>query len=270
MSKLLFTIGDVAELVGITAKTIRHYHKIGLLPEPIRDSNNYRMYNMAQLETLQHIMRLKQFGLSLKQIKVILDSDQPDAVAKLVLKQHEQRLQRDIQAMQSQLSDIQLYLVNDEPFDEPRTTPTTSAITILSDTVRRQSTGLSDALVALEADALRLVDNYEWSDGYEAFWHYASDFVVDYTRNRERIIIFWLERYFALRDMEIDDLQGQAWINEIEHSQARLMLARAFSPPPSPIFSQKDQERLVQMVPMLLFEQASPLQKVFLQKLLAG
>jgi len=37
-------IGEVAKLLGITPKTIRHYHKVGLLTEPQRTESGYRLY----------------------------------------------------------------------------------------------------------------------------------------------------------------------------------------------------------------------------------
>lgn len=37
-------IGEFAELVGVTTRTVRHYHHIGLLPEPDRSANGYRIY----------------------------------------------------------------------------------------------------------------------------------------------------------------------------------------------------------------------------------
>jgi len=39
-------IGELAELAGVTTRTIRHYHRIGLVPEPQRAGNGYRCYRM--------------------------------------------------------------------------------------------------------------------------------------------------------------------------------------------------------------------------------
>ncbi|NOK60212.1 MAG: hypothetical protein GFH27_549281n395 [Chloroflexi bacterium AL-W] len=66
------TIGMVARMLGITTKTIRHYHKIGLLGEAARDTNGYRCYTAADLVRLQRIKRLQTIGLSLTQIKAVL------------------------------------------------------------------------------------------------------------------------------------------------------------------------------------------------------
>ena len=66
-------IGQVANLLGITPKTIRHYHKLGLLPEAKRADNGYRIYSVQSLYRINLIKSLKQIGLSLKDIKAIID-----------------------------------------------------------------------------------------------------------------------------------------------------------------------------------------------------
>ncbi|WP_369028458.1 MerR family DNA-binding transcriptional regulator, partial [Nocardia farcinica] len=38
------TIGQAAAFVGVTVKTVRHYHKLGLVAEPGRDSSGFRRY----------------------------------------------------------------------------------------------------------------------------------------------------------------------------------------------------------------------------------
>ena len=40
----MITIGQLARYAGVTIKAVRHYHKVGLLPEPERDHSGYRRY----------------------------------------------------------------------------------------------------------------------------------------------------------------------------------------------------------------------------------
>lgn len=70
-------IGEVARLVGVSTKTIRYYHEIGLLAEPERTASGYRLYNAQHLLRLQRIRRLRALGLSLERIREILARD-PD------------------------------------------------------------------------------------------------------------------------------------------------------------------------------------------------
>ena len=65
-------IGEIAQLLGVTPKAIRHYQKVGLLAEPERSEAGYRLYGAQNRLRLQRIRRLQALGLSLKQIKVVL------------------------------------------------------------------------------------------------------------------------------------------------------------------------------------------------------
>jgi|GEM_PF-2238000 len=82
-------IGDIAHLLGITPKTIRHYHVLGLLAEPPRGDNGYRLYTIQDLRQLELVRRLSAIGLSLKQIKFIVESDEPDRLLRHVLGEHD-------------------------------------------------------------------------------------------------------------------------------------------------------------------------------------
>ena len=58
----------LAELAGTTIRAVRHYHELGLLPEPHRTSNGYKQYEVTHLVRLMRIRRLTGLGLSLDQI----------------------------------------------------------------------------------------------------------------------------------------------------------------------------------------------------------
>ena len=80
----LLQIGEVARLVGVSTKTIRYYHEIGLLAEPERTASGYRLYNAQHLLHLQRIRRLRALGLSLERIRAILgNSSQEEAKSTL-------------------------------------------------------------------------------------------------------------------------------------------------------------------------------------------
>ena len=46
---------DVAKLAGVTVRTLRHYHQLGLLPEPPRQANGYRDYSPADVARVLRI-----------------------------------------------------------------------------------------------------------------------------------------------------------------------------------------------------------------------
>lgn len=66
-------IGGLARQTGLTTRAIRHYEALGLLPGPKRTEAGYRVYDEADAERLRFIQGAKALGLSLDEIKEILD-----------------------------------------------------------------------------------------------------------------------------------------------------------------------------------------------------
>ena len=62
-------IGELASLVGISTRALRHYHRIGLLPEPARKANGYREYSLRDAVGLARVRRLTELGLSLDEVR---------------------------------------------------------------------------------------------------------------------------------------------------------------------------------------------------------
>ncbi|MFD5893826.1 MULTISPECIES: MerR family transcriptional regulator [unclassified Streptomyces] len=68
-------IGEIAALVGVTSRAVRHYHHLGLLPEPERRANGYRVYTVRDAVLLARIRRLSELGLSLDEVRDVLADD---------------------------------------------------------------------------------------------------------------------------------------------------------------------------------------------------
>jgi DNA-binding transcriptional MerR regulator len=70
-------IGEVAELVGTTTRTIRYYEEIGLLPGAAdREQGKHRCYTQADVERVREIVRLRDLlGLSLDQLSRLLEAE---------------------------------------------------------------------------------------------------------------------------------------------------------------------------------------------------
>ncbi|GAB2585696.1 MerR family transcriptional regulator [Paractinoplanes abujensis] len=66
---------EIARTAGVSARTLRHYHQIGVLPEPPRRSNGYREYTVGDLVLLLRIRRLAELGIPLEEIPPLLASD---------------------------------------------------------------------------------------------------------------------------------------------------------------------------------------------------
>ena len=67
------TIGQLARELQLNPRTIRYYEQVGLLPRPQRSESGYRLYAGDEKERLQLIRRAKLLGLSLAEIKEIVD-----------------------------------------------------------------------------------------------------------------------------------------------------------------------------------------------------
>jgi DNA-binding transcriptional MerR regulator len=77
MTAQTLRIGDLARLAGTTARTIRYYEEIGLLPDAAaRMAGSHRLYDDADLERLREVMRLKSLlGVSLDELKELIEAE---------------------------------------------------------------------------------------------------------------------------------------------------------------------------------------------------
>src|SRR5215217_3298864 len=71
----MLTIGQLASYAGVTIRAVRHYHRIGLLPEPERDTSGYRTYDAAAVVRLIRIRTLAEAGVPLARVRELLDAD---------------------------------------------------------------------------------------------------------------------------------------------------------------------------------------------------
>jgi len=71
----MLTIGQLAAYAGVTVRTVRHYHQIGLLPEPERDASGYRRYGASAAVALIKIRTVADAGVPLSQIGLMLQAD---------------------------------------------------------------------------------------------------------------------------------------------------------------------------------------------------
>ncbi|WP_430782074.1 MerR family transcriptional regulator [Actinoplanes sp. G11-F43] len=76
----MLTIGQLASYTGVTVRTVRHYHQVGLLPEPERDASGYRRYGATAVVALLKIRTLADAGVPLSEIDGLLHAG-PDAFA---------------------------------------------------------------------------------------------------------------------------------------------------------------------------------------------
>lgn len=98
-------IGELADAVDVTAKTIRYYESIGLLPEPARTPSGYRDYDAAAGERLRFIRDAQATGLTLAEIQSVLELKDAGANScahtRSLLERHLEELDGQIERLQS-------------------------------------------------------------------------------------------------------------------------------------------------------------------------
>lgn len=98
-------ISFVAERSGVSAKTIRYYESIGLIPSADRRTNGYRAYDAADVHTLQFIRRAHNLGFSVDEIRNLLDLWQDGKPAGIKVKapatRHLRELDQKIEELES-------------------------------------------------------------------------------------------------------------------------------------------------------------------------
>ncbi|MEO8153278.1 MAG: Cu(I)-responsive transcriptional regulator [Rhizobacter sp.] len=98
-------IGEAATQSAVSAKMIRHYESLGLLPKVPRTGAGYRMYDEASVHTLRFIRRARDLGFGIKEIDALLglwhNRRRASADVKRIAKAHAVDLQRRIDEMQA-------------------------------------------------------------------------------------------------------------------------------------------------------------------------
>lgn len=103
-----YTVGRVAQIAGVTVRTLHHYDEIGLLAPGARTSAGYRRYDDVDLERLQQILLYRELGFTLEEIAAILDD--PDTEAREHLRRQHRLLRERIARLQEMVSAVELVL----------------------------------------------------------------------------------------------------------------------------------------------------------------
>ena len=92
-------IGDVADLSGLPAKTIRYYEDIGLV-ESLRSANGYRSFRQSDVHKLAFLGRARALGFTIEDcrslLKLYADTDRASAEVKQIAEEHLDRIDRKI------------------------------------------------------------------------------------------------------------------------------------------------------------------------------
>jgi len=110
---MTMNIGEAAQASGVSAKMIRHYEDIGLVPKAARTDAGYRIYGERDVHLLRFIRQGRVLGFSMKQIGDLmglwLDQSRPSRKVKQLANDHIAELDvkiRELQAMKSTLQQL--------------------------------------------------------------------------------------------------------------------------------------------------------------------
>lgn len=94
----MLTISQLATYAGVTVRAVRHYHQIGLLPEPVRDHSSYRSYDAAAVVRLIRIRTLADAGVPLARVQELLEAGEEEFAA--AVSEIDRRLRAEIRQLQ--------------------------------------------------------------------------------------------------------------------------------------------------------------------------
>jgi len=109
----MLNIGQAASASGVSAKMIRHYEGVGLLPEAHRTESGYRQYGESDVRTLRFIRHSRDLGFSLQEIAKLVslwqDRSRPSREVKALARKHIEELDakaQELLAMKSALEHL--------------------------------------------------------------------------------------------------------------------------------------------------------------------
>jgi MerR family copper efflux transcriptional regulator len=119
-------IGEASARSGVSAKMIRYYEEIGLLPKPDRRESGYRLYDESDVHRLRFVRRSRDFGFPVERIRELLrlwhDRKRPSAEVKRIAEAHVAELGKaigELTALRDSVKDLPRHCRGDQRPDRP-------------------------------------------------------------------------------------------------------------------------------------------------------
>jgi DNA-binding transcriptional MerR regulator len=198
----LLRIGEVAKLLGVTPKTLRHYEEVGLLEEPNRSESGYRLYTADDLLWLHRIKRLRSLGLSLTQVKGVLGEPGSGSELRDVLGALLSEVETRIEALEERRNRLREMLLKEDP-EAPEKTPRAFELAekyLGADYLKT----FDPAFLEQEKRLGATLESLQWPEGYmEDFMRVQESFLRHYAEHPEefRMVLALSERIAALAEL---------------------------------------------------------------------
>lgn len=118
-----FTIGQAASQAGVSAKMVRHYEALGLLPAVARTEAGYRLYAERDVHVLRFIRRARDLGFGMAEIAQLLalwhDRQRASADVRRIAQQHVADLDRRLAELQAMRDTLQHLVAGCRGNDRP-------------------------------------------------------------------------------------------------------------------------------------------------------
>ena len=180
MKRSYLHIGEIAQLLGITQKAIRHYQKIGLLREPERSESGYRLYDAHDLLRLQRIRRLQALGLSLKQVRTVLGDASQEQTLRNVLLVLDEELSTQIQVLEQRRAHVRTLLARETLDEVIETNIDSSGLRAIQDFLEEHDIAISPELMAQEARMYAHLEDFHWGEGHEEAIKDMATYMLQY------------------------------------------------------------------------------------------
>jgi DNA-binding transcriptional MerR regulator len=101
-------IGEVARLANVPAKTLRYYEEMGLISPAGRTDAGYRLYGWRELEQIEFVRRAKLMGLSLEEIRSLVESAE-DGIPNKVFQRLDGLLERSLEETERKIEELRAF-----------------------------------------------------------------------------------------------------------------------------------------------------------------
>ena len=210
-------ISEFAALTGTTQKAVLYYHKIGLLPEPRRGANGYRLYGTAELSRMQLIRHLKRLGLDLPRIKAVLGGGGDAKDSRKMLLSLKRELVQEQQQLAERIAGIDRLLTEESPLGQGECLESASFRMIsgvLGPEKMEDYAKTCPDLFTQQQKVFGILDDFQWGEDYDESLKGLADFFRANPASYEKALAFGVRLgklgETTLDEKEIDDFAREA------------------------------------------------------------